>query len=175
MTTLCKYSNYCLFRSAYRHYHYLLFLLILLGLFIHSFIHSFIHTYRYTSRNCAHSCRDCNGKRSAAILKETEYLLLDDGSGCVDMHADCFERIRDGGCLQNDPYMTHDCRRSCRLCQPKTTPDARVEEAHHFSQMLLQQQGDMSASRYIESETCIDLSPSCRSLKRKNGCEKEKT
>ena len=128
--------------------------------------------FRWTSRNCALSCNDCDGKRSAAILKETEYLLQDDGDGCMDLNADCFERIRHGSCLRGDPYMVRECRRSCRFCEPDQI-DPDVEQAHFFSQMLsAQERGDTES--YVDMDVCIDLVPHCRSFKRKNGCEKEK-
>lgn len=120
---------------------------------------------RWISQNCAKSCGDCDGKRSAAVLKETAFLLQDDGSGCVDLHADCFERIRDGKCETFEVHMTTGCRRSCRLCSP-LTPDPDVEEAHnqYFRRLGRQDRGDV----------CSDRRPDCRTIKRENGCDNAK-
>lgn len=148
--------------------------------FIHfiRFIHVFIYVYAsWSSLNCAQSCNDCDGSRSAANVKRKAYLREDDGSGCFDLHEDCFERAIDGGCKSFEGHMFKGCRRSCKHCKPNA-PDAEVEELHSG----IVTQSPVSASATDEGEdnedddedTCYDKLPHCKDIVRVEGCEKNK-
>jgi len=130
----------------------------------------------WSSQNCAKSCGDCDGSRSAANLKRREYLRKDDGSGCFDLHEDCFERAMDGGCKGFDTYMFKGCRRSCKKCQPNE-PDLEVDSIH--TSLLTQDSAPVPFTEVAEKKEentreCKDLISHCDDIVRLEGCEKNK-